>query len=186
MKEAATVEAAKTQVNDVMNKIVDELKKLGVEEKNIKTVNYSVNPNYDYANGRQTLRGYQVNADVQAKLKPVEQANKALDVATQNGATNVGGVQFTLDDQKRKELENEARKEAIKIAKEKAKSLAEAAGIKLGKIIDVQEAAGGYARPAQMALKSEGMGGDTANAPTELNPGENKVSITVTLSYETH
>src|SRR5687768_14574528 len=83
MKEAATVEAAKTQVNDVMNTIVNELKKLGVEEKNIKTVNYSVNPNYDYANGRQTLRGYQVSADVQAKLKPVEQANKALDIATQ-------------------------------------------------------------------------------------------------------
>src|SRR3989344_5426227 len=47
-KEASTVEAAQKQVNEIINKITNDLKKLGVEEKNIKTTNYSVNPNYDF------------------------------------------------------------------------------------------------------------------------------------------
>jgi uncharacterized protein YggE len=183
-KDAPTVEAAQKQVNEVINKISDDLKALGVQPKDIKTTNYSVNPNYTYnQGGKQTLNGYNVNADVQVKLKPVEQGNKAIDIATNDGATNVGGVQFVLDDNKKKELQNQARKEAIKLAKEKAQSLADAAGIKLGRIIDIQESGGGAPAP-MFELKTADRAGGEAQS-TELNPGENKISITVTLSYET-
>lgn len=184
-KDASTVQAAQDQVNQIINKITTDLKGLGVEVKNIKTVNYSVNPNYTYTpGGKQTLNGYSVNADVEVKLKPVEQANKAVDIATNDGATNVGGVQFVLDEKKQKEVENQARKEAINNAKEKAQSLATAAGIRLGKLVDVQENGGGGGYPRPMMMKTADSAGQSA--PTELNPGENKISITVTLSYETY
>lgn len=187
-REGATVEIAQKGVNEVINKITADLKALGIEEKNIKTTNYSVNPNYDFTGGRQVARGYTVDANVEVRVKPVETANKAIDAATAAGATQVGGVTFVLADEDQKKAEDEARKEAIAEAKEKAQSLADAAGIKLGRIIDVQETSGGFPQPmlyrtAELKLDSA-MGGEAMPA-TELNPGENKISITVSLSYET-
>lgn len=186
-KQAASVEEAQVQVNEIINKITTDLKALGVEEKNIKTVNYSVNPNYDFTGGSQRINGYMVNADVQAKIKPVDKANQAIDAATKAGATNVGNVQFVLDDDKRAELEEQARKEAIEKAKAKAESIARTSGIKLGRLVDVQESGTpGIQPPVAMRadLKVENAAGDMAQ-PTELNPGESKVSTTVSLSYET-
>ena len=55
-----TVEAAQKEANEKINKITDELKKLGIEEKYIKTTNYSLYPEYDYRAG-QKIVGYNVN-----------------------------------------------------------------------------------------------------------------------------
>lgn len=186
-KQAASVEEAQTQVNEVVNQITKKMKALGVEEKNIKTVNYSVNPNYDYTGGSQRINGYMVNADVQVKIKPVDKANQAIDAATKAGATNVGNVQFVLDDEKRAELEDQARQEAITKAKAKAESIAKTSGIRLGKLINVQESVSGAQPPMPMRaeMAKDAMGGDIAIQNTELNPGENKVIMTVSLSYET-
>lgn len=185
-KNASTVQAAQDQVNGIINKITADLKTLGVEEKNIKTVNYSVNPNYDYTAGSQKITGYIVNADIQVKLKPIDKANDAIDIATKDGATNVGGIQFVLDEKKKLELEDQARKEAINAAKEKAKSISNASGIRLGRLVDVQETGTPNYPMPMMAMKAEDSRAAGQAAPaTELNPGENKVATTVTLSYET-
>lgn len=186
-KTATTVQAAQDQVNEIINKITADLKNLGVEEKNIKTVNYSVNPNYDYASGSQKITGYIVNADIQVRLQPIDKANEAIDIATKDGATNVGNIQFVLDEKKQKELEEEARKIAIETAKAKAQSISKVSGIRLGRLVDVQESGMGYQPPIayNQALRVDAKAEADAVPPTELNPGENKVSSNVTLSYET-
>lgn len=188
-KTAPSVEEAQTQVNEVINQITAQMKNLGVEEKNIKTVNYSVNPNYDFTAGTQKINGYMVNADVQVRIKPVDKANQAIDAATQAGATNVGNVQFVLDDDKRAELEEQARKEAIEKAKAKAESIARTSGIRLGRLVDVQENSTPGIQPPMMMraeMAKDSIAGNAEPVPaTELNPGENKVSTTVSLSYET-
>lgn len=182
-KTATTVTDAQNQTNTVVNALISDLKNLGVEGKDIKTTNYSVYPDYDYAQGRQTIRGYTVTQNMEVKVKPIEKANSAIDLATKNGANMVGGITFILDDETKKKLENEARKEAVTNAKEKAQSLANAAGIKLGRIVDVQESGLGEPIPMRsFALSAE----KQLDAPTELSPGENTVSITITLSYETY
>jgi uncharacterized protein len=121
-KNSPTTEAAKEDVNKIINQITQDLKALGVAEKDIKTSNYSINPDYDYTNGRQTPRGYTVSANIDVRLESVERANQAIDIATRDGATQVGGVQFVLDDEEKARLEEEARKEAIEKAKKKAES----------------------------------------------------------------
>lgn len=184
-KTASTVEEAQNQVNETINTITKDLKQLGIEEKDIKTSNYNVNPNYDYTSGKNTVTGYTVNANLDVKVKDIEKANKAVDAATKDGANQIGNVQFVLNDEKKKELENQARKKAIDEAKEKAKSISDAAGIKLGKIINIQESGENptiYPMAEARALDMKSAGGE----PTQLNPGENKVSITVSLSYETY
>lgn len=182
-KTASTVQSAKDQVNEIANKITEDLKKLGVDVKDIKTSNYSINPQYDYSGGTQRLTGYIVDTNMRVKLQPIDKANQAIDITTQDGATNVGGVQFVVNDTKQKEIVIEARKKAIADAKEKAQSLAAAAGMRLGRIVDIQENAQNNPRPVPLLMGAEKAGG---GEPTQLNPGENTISTTITLSYETY
>ncbi len=176
------MQSAKNQVNEISNKITEGLKKLGVTVKDIKTTNYSVNPQYDYSGVTQMLTGYIVDTNIQVKLQPIDKANQSIDIATQDGATSIGGVQFVVDEAKHKELVIEAHKKAIADAKEKAQNLANAAGMRLGRIVDIKENAQ-TPRPYPILMAAEkGAGGE----PTQLNPGENTVTTTITLSYETY
>ncbi|MBI4089747.1 MAG: SIMPL domain-containing protein [Candidatus Levybacteria bacterium] len=181
-KTAPTVLDAQNQANTVTNKLTEDLKKLGIDKKDIETINYSINPNYDYASGRQTTTGYVVTQNLQVKIKPIELTNKAIDTATSDGANMVGGVTFTLNDEEKSKLEEQARKQAIQKAKEKAQSIANSAGIKLGRIINVQENTT-QPRPIPLMEKSDiGLGG----SQTSVEPGQSTISITVTLSYQTY
>ncbi len=115
-----TVEAAQKEANQKINKITDELKKLGIEEKFIKTINYSVYPDYDYQAG-QKIVGYNVNITLQCRVKDFEKINKVVDTATSLGANQIGSLSFTIDDEKLEELKTEARNQAIDKAQKKAK-----------------------------------------------------------------
>lgn len=181
-KTAKTTAEAKDQVNKTINQITADIKRLGVQEKDIKTANFSTNPDYDYASGKNSITGYTVSQNLAVIFDTIDKANKAIDIATAAGANQIGGVNFTLDDTKKEELEQEARVKAIANAKEKAQKIAQAAGIRLGRVINIQESTDG--QPIPMLYKASA---DTATTsePTQLNPGENKIRIQVTLSYET-
>lgn len=183
-KTAATVELAQNQVNTTINKISDELKKLGIEEKDIQTSNYSVNPNIDFTSGKQTTTGYTVDTTMNVKVKDTNLANKALDAATANGANVVNGVSFVLNDDEQQKLEEQARGEAIKNAKEKAQSIAQQAGIRLGRIINVTVNPTAQ-QPQPVVEKMSFAQSADSGAPTQLQKGSNDVTVTVSLSYET-
>lgn len=183
-QKATTVQQAQTQVNTIINKITTDIKNLGVGDKDIKTTNYSVNPEYDYSTAKQTLTDYSVNANLQINVKPIDKANQAVDLATRDGANQVGGIQFTVNDTEQKQLENQARNQAIQDAKDKAKSISQAAGLRLGRIVDVKESPQYNPRPIPYLAAEKTS--DTTTPPTQLNPGENQITSTVTLSYETY
>ena len=180
-KTASSVLSAQNQTNTAANKIISDLKNLGVPEKNIKTTNYSVNPNYDFTSGKQTINGYTVSQTLEVKVTPIDTANKILDTATLDGANLVNGITFILNDKSQKDLENKARVDAVKEAKDKAESLSKATGIRLGRIVDVQESGNLEPRPVMMMQSLEAKSTDT-----QLTPGENTINITITLSYETY
>jgi uncharacterized protein len=183
-KTSSTVADAQSQTNTATNKIIEDLKKLGIAQKDIKTTNYNVNPNYDYARGAQNITGYTITQTLEAKVSPIDIASKAIDVATLDGANLVNGATFTFSDKTKKDLENKARTEAVRMAKEKAQSLSKATGINLGKIVDVQESNGYTPRPILMMAAKGAEDNSTAGA-TQLQPGENSIEIDITLSYET-
>lgn len=180
-KTAITVLSAQNQTNTAANKVIEDLKRLGIEEKNIKTINYSINPNYDFSGGKQNVTGYTVTQSLEVNITPIDIANKAVEVATSDGANIVSGVVFTFNDKTKKDMEEKARTEAVKMAKEKAETLSRATGINLGKIVDVQESGNFEPRPIMMMAQ----GSETKSANTQLQPGENSIMINVTLSYET-
>jgi uncharacterized protein len=182
-KTASTVADAQSQTNSAANKIIEDLKKLGIKDKDIKTTGYNINPNYDYVRGGQAITGYTVTQTLEVDISPIDIANKAIDTATADGANLVNGASFTFSDKTKADLETKARTEAVKTAKAKAESLAKITGIRLGKIIDVQETNGYNPRPVLMMAK--GALDSSASAPTQLQPGESSITIDITLSYET-
>ncbi len=181
--EANTVQSAQEQANQSANKIISALKEQGIAEKDIRTSNYSVNPNYSFTGETQRINGYSVNQTFEVET-PIDKASAVVDAATGAGANNVGNITFKLNDKKLQELRNQAREEAVASAKTSAEGLAKAAGIKLGNIVNISENFGGD-QPQPMALDSRAQGGELANK-TEITPGESNIEVTVILTYQTN
>ncbi len=173
-----TVKQAQDQINTTINKVSDVIKKLEIDSKDIKTTNYNVNPTYDYSNG-QKITGYSASTNLSIKVRQLEKANSVIDNATANGANQIGGISFEIDDPTK--LENEARQKAVDEAKKKAADAAKIAGFKLGRIINYSENSGGFSpMPLRAMSADKAIGG----VPTQVEPGSSEIVITVTLSYE--
>lgn len=175
-----TVAGAQNQANSTINKITSAVKNLGIESKDIQTSNYTINPNYDYRSSGQTITGYSVNVSLVVKVRDFAKINQVIDAATANGANQVGGLSFTFDDPEK--YQAQARKIAIDNAKKKAQDIASAAGISLGKLINVSEENTSPIRPVPMLANAAT--GSEKSAPTQVEPGSSEISSTITLSYE--
>lgn len=177
--EKKSVADAQRENTRVMNELQNRLKALAIPPDDVTTSQYSVYPQYDWNDGRQTLRGYQVNQEVTVKIRDFDKISPVLALVGELGLNQVGGLNFSIDDPE--QLRQEARISALAQAKRKAEALARAAGVRLGKIVSFSESGGGVPPVPVYALK--GMGGDAAVAP-EIAPGSQDVVIMVTVSYE--
>ncbi|KKU10305.1 MAG: 26 kDa periplasmic immunogenic protein [Candidatus Woesebacteria bacterium GW2011_GWB1_45_5] len=178
----SSLKTVQDSVNKKSKTLVDGLKKLGIDGKNIKTTSYSVYPNYDYTSRNSRITGYQVSINYEVTIDDFDKVNDALTVATQNGANVVGGVNFEVNDKTKKEKLQEAREEAVNEAKEKAGGLAKAANMTLGRVVNISESQGFEPRPLTFLEKAAGAPADVAQP--EITPGETELSVTVSLSYE--
>jgi len=181
----ADIKQAQTKANEIISKINTDLQGLGINKDDIKTQNYSIYPNYNYQTGGQQITGFSVDINLTVSLTDFEKLNKAVDLATQAGANQVGGIQFKLSDAKEKEVKEKARAEAIKDAQSNAQQLANLAGMKLGKVINVIEEPNVSQLPGPYAATDSSAKGGGAGAPTNLQPGSTNYSYNVTVSYET-
>lgn len=170
----ATVPQVQNQINSIINKISSSVKNLGIDSKDIKTANYNINPTY---NESQKITGYSANTTLTIKVRNVKKIGQVIDTATSAGATNVTNLGFEVAD--KTVFENQARKLAVEDAKKKAQSAADIAGFRLGRIINYSENFGGIPQPVALSAESK-----TGQTPTNLEPGQEEIQITVTLSYE--
>jgi len=171
-EQGQTLKQVQSAVNAKSKTLTDSLKKLGIDEKDIKTTNYSVYPEYNYESTPYKINGYRVSTNYEVKITNFDIVNDALVIATQSGANVIGNISFEVNEKTKLEYTNKAREEAVKLAKDKAEGLAKATGVTLGKIINVTESQGvDYPRP-MMALEK-----------ANITPGETEIQVTVTLSY---
>jgi hypothetical protein len=177
--EKKKVSEAQAENSTKMNAIVAKLKELGVAAEDIKTANYSIWPQYDWVNGRQIERGYQVSQNVDVKIRNLDRIGQVLAAAGELGANQVGGVTFTIDDPE--DLRQQARLKGLGAAKAKAQALADAAGVKLGKVVGFSESSG-WQPPVLYgkAYEALGAGGGTP----DVQPGSQDVVVTVSVIYE--
>lgn len=135
---AAKAEAANSQT---IQRIVAALKKLGVEQKDIVTDRYIIEPIYkDYSD--LNIKGYRINNVVAITLRDVNKVNKVLAAALENGANQVLNTEFYLSDLRA--YRDQAREMAMKAAREKATDLARAAGSDVGCVLNINENSWSY------------------------------------------
>ncbi|MFA6254500.1 MAG: SIMPL domain-containing protein [Patescibacteria group bacterium] len=178
-----TVATAQKENTDKMNKIIAELKGMGIEAKDIQTTNYSIYPRYDWNNGKQTLLGYTVSQSVTVKIRNLDKIGDIVDKAGSLGANQVSSLSFTIDEPE--VIKQQAREKALLNAKEKAEALAKVAGVKLGKLVSFTESSNPvYPVYRDYAMKSLDAGiEESAPAPT-VEPGSQDVIINVMVTYE--
>lgn len=162
------------------NAVIDAVKKMGIAEADIKTQNFSVQPAYNYADGKQTLRGYEASEQLDITVRKADQAGDVVAAATAAGANQVGGVSFKSDDAEAAQLS--AEQDAIANARKKADALAKSLGVRLGKVKSYN-AQQNYGGPMPYAMESKAMGGDAVTVP-QLPVGTQETTVTVTVTYE--
>lgn len=175
---AKTVEAAQKTIDETNNKIIDAMKNLGIDKKDITTSNYSINPNYSYEGGKNSISGYNGNVNLTIKVKDNDLLSKVIDEATKSGANQVFGTTFTIENPDT--YREQARNKAIQNAKDQAEKLAKTLGIRLGKITNIVETSPNYPVPF-LKIAADGRGG---SASPEIEQGTQTVSSTVTLYFE--
>jgi len=180
-KEAYSVSEAQNQATEAINKITAFLKESGIEDKDIKTTNYNIYPRYDYIEkvGR-VFRGYVVTQSLEVKIRKIEKVGEILSGVTKAGANQVGGVNFTIDDEETPK--REARQKAISDAKAKAEQLAKDLGVSLVRLVNFSESGGEI--PIYRNFKNEALDIGGGEPVPEVPSGENTVVISVGLTYE--
>ena len=143
----------------------------------IKTVSYSVTPNYKYPpnGGNPTLTGFTANNTIEVTLSVVTTAGPVIDTATQAGATMVTGLRFALKDAEPARLQ--ALKQATSTAKSHADAMASGVGLKVGTVVLLQE--GSSVQPIITTL-----GAAPTSTTTPVEPGLIEVDATVTLEAQ--
>lgn len=170
------VDSNKTQTNSV----IDALKKAGVDEKDIRTTNFSIWPSQQYSpDGAITGTVYMVDNSVYVTVRDLDGLGDLLDSAISAGANSVNSIQFDVAD--KTEAVKEARAKAMEDAKLQAQELADTAGVSLGNIQTINF----YDNSPYPMSEGKGGGGGVvaADASVPIQPGQLTIAVTVNLSY---
>lgn len=183
VREGETVAQVQQDLNKANNAVIDAIKKVGIEEGDIKTTRFGINPEYDYnrETGESNIVGYRANSSLEVRTTDFDLINQVIDDSTQAGANQVGQVNFIVDD--RDQYLAQARAEAIEGAKQKAKEISKEAGLNLGSIVDVQVFEGGSVYPIQSRGVMYDEMAEADFASTTLQPGEDEINVSVQLFY---
>lgn len=178
---ARSVAEARGQAAEAMDAMLIALKDGGVADEDIQTTRFTVQPEFDFINDRQVLRGFVVTNTVTAKIRTIDNTGQLLDGALEAGGdlARVESLQFTIDDPS--PLQDQARREAVEEARAKAETLAEAAGVELGRPRTITESGGPVPIPFETAAFD-----DTAQEleRTPIETGELEVRIDVQIAYD--
>jgi len=177
--EGKTVKEARDAAATAMNGVNSAVKADGVADKDVQTRQFSIEPEYQYPDGKQELIGFRVTNIVEVKVRDLDRVGEVIDDVAKAGGdvVQVQGLSFTIE--KPEDLRAQAREKAMADARTRAEGLAELAGVKLGKPISVTESAVAPPTP-RLAAAPMGQGGGEA---TPIEAGELEVSVTVDVLF---
>ncbi len=178
--QAQNAQVAASQNAQKLDATINALRKSLGSDAEIKTISYSVSPNYRYPRegGQPTLTGYTASNIVQVKTNDLAKVGSIIDTATQTGANTINSLRFTLRDEQAARAQ--ALREAAIKARAKAEALASALNLKIQRVLHVEE--GGQVSAPVMYAKAEMAQADRVQTPIEA--GTIEVQATITLTVE--
>lgn len=162
--------------------VIDVIKAQGVAERDIGTSGFSINPVYQ----RQTsstpsdkppaIVGYDVSNQVRVVIRDIAESGGLLDRVVRAGANQINGISFDIDDPQ--EAQDEALRAAIADARRQAEMMAEAAGVRLVRVLSVNASSnrGGPVFERAYTVAS------AASVP--VMPGERQITADATVTWE--
>ena len=177
----STVQGATDLNAKQSNTVVSELRTI-VPSANIKTVNFSVNPNYRYpqGGGSPTILGYTANNTVRVQIDDLSKLQNVIDIATKSGANNVNRLNFMLRDEEKARAEALAK--AAELARSGAQSLAAALNERIGHILRVEEGQPVVISPGRQVEIS--MAKSQSSQQTPVEPGNIEIHASVNVTFE--
>ncbi|SHJ13362.1 hypothetical protein SAMN02745911_1774 [Aureimonas altamirensis DSM 21988] len=188
LRNAETAADATRQANEAVSAVTAALRELGIEGRDLQTVGFSVNPQYQYDNRQDgqpanppKIVGYEVRNSLSVRVRDIAKVGEVLDKAISLGVNQGGDINFTLDDPA--PLADAARRDAIAKARATAEVIAEAAELGLGDIIAISDESYGGRPPMPMPMGAAlRMSAEDSSAPVEA--GENTTTARVRIVFE--
>jgi len=187
--QGTTASAALAENSTRMTQVIAALKRAGIAERDIQTSNLNLSPVYappkrlpdgSVEDQGQTIIGYQVSNTVSVKQRKLSDYGKVIDALVAAGANQVNGPNFQLA--KPDAAQDEARTEAIKIARQRAQLYASAAGLRVAGIVSISES-GSYT-PQTVMFRRAAMDVAAAAPPPAVMGGELETNVNVTVQFE--
>ena len=176
---STTATGALSEAADRMARVLAALKRAGVEDRDVQTSNVSLNPEYRYQQDQAPqLVGYTASNQVTIRFRDIRNSGKILDALVGEGANQINGPNLTID--KPEAALDEARAKAVATARARAELYAHSLGLRVARVVAVSES-GGYAVPPPappMVIQS------LARADTKIEPGEQKLQVTLAVTFE--
>lgn len=184
MREAATAREALSANSDAMANIIAAMKSAGVASRDLQTSGLNIQPRYSYPQRNtpgetRKLIGYEVRNSLTVRVRDLENVGAILDQSVSLGVNEGGGIVFDNDDPA--QALKTARVNAVRDAREKAETLAMAAGVELGAVTQISEQS--YSsRPTQMKLGAARMMSVEADS-VPVEGGENTYRVNVHMTF---
>jgi uncharacterized protein YggE len=178
---SATVAEAVQENGAKMGSILEALVGTGIDEKDIQTMNYSIQmerypePRVSGALTEEAPPTYRVSNMANVTIRDLDMVGDVLDAVVEAGANNIWGVNFSLDDPEA--AQGEARANAIENAGTRAADLAALSGVELGPVMSVSEIVGGGPTPMGLTVERAMAGGGG------ISPGEVEVIYQIQVVY---
>jgi len=183
VRDADTAAEALSANSAAMSEVLAALKAQGIAEKDLQTTEFSIQPKYkqdtrtDGSYEAPVIVGYTVSNGLTVRVRDLAKLGTMIDESVKLGVNQGGGISFTNDDPEA--TIEAARKQAVEKAAAKAKTLTEAAGVKLGRVVEISE---NFARPMPQVYAAAPMAKMTDEA-MPIASGENLYSVTVNITY---
>ncbi|TBR13315.1 MAG: SIMPL domain-containing protein [Lysobacter sp.] len=178
--QAADANSAMRQNAEQMTRVVAAIRAAGIPDRDVQTSGLSLNPQYRYVeNQPPVITGYQATNNVNVTVRDIAKLGKILDALVATGANQINGPTFDVDG--KDSAYDEARRGALDKARQRADMYAKALGLRVRRIVSIDETGSQVVRPMPMMAMAK-MESDQASSP--VSPGENVLAANINVVFE--
>ncbi|MGJ8662993.1 MAG: SIMPL domain-containing protein [Marinicella sp.] len=171
-------EQALTHNNNIVHQVFNELNGVGINEEHITTTNFSFQPNYDWQEQGYVFTGYVVTNSIRVEVNEMQAVGSILNLLVDSGVSRINSVSF--DGTEMADLRQQALVQATQDARTKAEILANATGVTLGAVININLFSGSNMYTGDVSPPSSGA---SSPRPVPISGGSNTITETVNITY---